>query len=260
MPCYEVIDSLNTDQIDYIHKNLKPPKTNFSVKKEDVKLYLRQFASNVLEQSLAKTTAFDVINAWGQCMIPVLKKKKVSKEFEDERKGIIQRISTLKLSVLNTDEILETLCRDILLFLFKSLSNKEKKGFVQTIKKDLQNLKIELTSKEIESIIGSNLTFVGIGISGLIVPIVANTLLQRLTQGIAAWFLINILGQRAAQVAFLGALSGPVGWGVAGTLTALTSGFALMSFRRQQKKIRFIQAVFSVYCYSYQNRLNARNI
>ncbi len=92
-----------------------------------------------------------------------------------------------------------------------------------------------------------------------VVPLISQLVLKRLTQGFIAWILISLLGQKAFQVAALGALAGPIGWAISGGLFGAGIFSSIVNYKNRKEEIEFVQAIFSIYSYRYQNRINRKS-
>jgi hypothetical protein len=142
--------------------------------------------------------------------------------------------------------------------LWQESSEKDRQKFVAVIKGDLESHKVKFTEEEINKTL-QGLLLGSIGSAApLIVPAISAVMLQRLTQGFMAWFAVTVLGQRAAQIAVLGALAGPWGWAISGGALGVGVITSALKYRGERKKLRFVQAILSIYAYRYQNRIRNR--
>lgn len=223
-----------------------------------VKYKLREFyASTKKEKPLG---SYKILILWKDCVLEILAKKKVKPENQSQKEEVIKDLKSLdSKDRLNDSDLMITTTRDILLLLWEESSDQQKSRFIDTVRKDLEGRHHrKFTEEELKSSI-HYLLFGGVG--GAIpfaVPLVAGVMLQQLTRGLMAWFLVNVMGQKAIQAAVLGALAGPIGWGIAIGTGGLSIALSLIKLSSEQEKLRFIQAILSIYAFCYQNKLNER--
>jgi uncharacterized protein YaaW (UPF0174 family) len=82
---------------------------------------------------------------------------------------------------------------------------------------------------------------------------VSKIVLQKMTQGLLGYIMINILGREALKKAALGFLGGPIGWGLSIALTAWTGLAAFSQYKKEEQKAKFIQSILAVYLLSLSN-------
>jgi hypothetical protein len=214
---------------------------------------LRDYSQKSLQQKTV--TDIKMLSLWKQYMLDIISKRKVKEELQEEKNQIMISLMSLSLN-MNENEVntqVEEICRNILVLLYKSLSDQEKRRFVDTLKKELEDLKVNFSKEDFEKILFSN-AFIGVvGLPLVIIPIIANRMLTRLTQGFMGWLLVEILGQQAAKKAVLAFLTGPIGWAINIILIIGTAGFAFFKYQSEKNKLSFIQTIFSIYSYSYFN-------
>ena len=153
----------------------------------------------------------------------------------------------------NSDEVV-SIVRDILRLLWQESSKKEKRRFTEIINEDLEKHNQKFTEKQLDQ---STLYLLMGGASGTIpvaLPLISGIILQQLTKGFIAWFLLNVMGQKALLVAALGAATGPIGWGISMGAGSLGIVLSILKFKKTREKLRFIQAILSIYAYRYQNQ------
>lgn len=204
--------------------------------------------------------SYEILALWRDYVLENLAKKTVKTENQSRKDQVVKDLKALNSKdKLNDSDLMVTVARDIFLLLWEESSDQEKDKFVDTVRKDLEGrYHRKFTEKEINNSI-YYLLFGGVGGAvPIVVPLVAGVMLQQLTRGFMAWLLINVMGQKALQVAVLGALAGPIGWGIAIGTGGLTIALSLIKLGSEQEKLRFIQAILSVYTFRYQNELNER--
>jgi hypothetical protein len=202
-------------------------------------------------------TSFRIVSLWRDYIYELIQNKKVPANLKKDKQDILDRLDKMRhRKDLDDDNKVEDLVRDILLLLWRSSNPKEQDRFIKAIRQDLDNHAITLTNEEIKKILTDMLLGAAGSAVPLAIPIIASVMLQRLTQGFIAWILISLLGQKAFQVAALGALAGPIGWVVSGGLFAAGAITAAVSYAIKKEDIEFIQAIFSIYSYRFQNRIS----
>jgi len=221
-----------------------------------IKTKLKEFYAS--EKKAMPSQSHNILALWRDCVLEILVKKKVKPDNQAQKEDVIKDLKFLdSKDRLNDSDLMITVTRDILLLLWKESSDQQKSRFVDAVRKDLEGqYHRKFTEEEINNSI-YYLLFGGIG--GAIpfaVPLVAGVMLQQLTRGLMAWFLVNVMGQKAIQAAVLGALAGPIGWGIAIGTGGLSIALSLIKLSSEQEKLRFIQAILSVYAFCYQNKLN----
>lgn len=203
--------------------------------------------------------SYEILALWRDYVLEILTKKKVKPENQSRKEDLIKDLRSLNSkNKLNDSDLMVTVARDIFLLLWEESSDQEKDKFVDTVRKDLEGrYHRKFTEQEINNSV-YYLLFDGIGGAvPIAIPVIAGVMLQQLTRGFMAWLLINVMGQKALQVAVLGTLTGPIGWGIA-IGGGLSIALSLIKFGSEREKLHFIQAIFSVYTFRYQNKLNER--
>jgi hypothetical protein len=256
------LNSLKIDQIQFIYKKIFGSDSTFKSSSKMVnKIYdkLRDYSQNQLkndpQKSSQQITAIDIemLSLWKQYILNVITKKKVKEELQEEKNQINISLMSLSVNAQEVDTQVEEICRNILVLLYKSLSDQERGKFIDTLKKELEDLNVKLSKEDFEKILFGNSLLGAVGLPLVIIPIIANTMLKRLTQGFMGWLLVEILGQQAAQKSVLAFLAGPIGWAINIFLILGTAGFAFFKYQSEKKKLNFIQTIFSIYSYSYFN-------
>ena len=246
-------DSIKLDS-DLVVFNFDIEETNQQIRKK-IKDKLREFYKSRKKEDA--DTSFRIVALWRDYVYELLKNKKISGHLASEKQNILDELNGLRsIRSLNDDDAIEDIVRDILLLIWKSSNPKEQDRFIKAIRQELDSHAAFLTDEEIKKILSDMLLgSVGSAVP-FVVPIIARVMLQRLTQGFIAWIFISLLGQKAFQVAALGALAGPVGWAVSGGLAVAGVISSAVNYAIKKEDIEFIQAVFSIYSYRFQNRIS----
>ncbi|MGY6528847.1 MAG: hypothetical protein ACXITR_02855 [Cyanobacterium sp.] len=254
MTIKSTLNSLKVDQLKCIYEQVCDYNTTDKSSYEFNQIIynnLKDYSQNSLQQKTVKDQ--EILSLWKGDVLNIIQKKKVGEILQEDKEKILTSLTSLSVHEKEVDIQLEEICRNILILLYKSFSDQERKRFVDTLKQELEPLKVDLSKKEFEKILFSNTSLGAVGLPLLIIPIIANTMLKRLTQGFMGWLLVEILGQQAAKKAVLAFLAGPIGWGINIILIIGTAGFAFFKYQAEKKKLRFIQTIFSIYSYSYFN-------
>lgn len=200
----------------------------------------------------------DIVRHWRELVSKIIESRNVSSENERRKQQVLQDLSALDGPTLNCDDQIESVVRDILLLLWEESTDADKKKFRDVVRKELDTHNVKLTEQEIDKAMRNLL----IGRAGsalpFLLPVVSGILLRNMTKGFVGWAAITVLGKGALKASVLGAVAGPIGW--AFTVGALgisitTSG---LKYRKERRKLGFIQAILSIYSYSYQNRFSKR--
>lgn len=270
MTLFTILDNLNEKQLDSIREtlNIKPASirldsdfANFELAesgrqiRKSIRVKLIGFYKSRKKENI--DTSFRIVALWRDYIHELIKNKRVPNHLKGSKQDILDELDELhSKESLNDDDRVEDLVRDILLLLWKSSNPKEQDRFIKTIRQDLDNHAITLTDEEIKKILIDMLLGTVGSTVPLAIPIVASVMLQRLTQGFIAWILISLLGQKAIQVAALSALAGPIGWTISGGLFAAGVITSAVNYAIKKEDIEFIQAIFSIYSYRFQNRIS----
>jgi hypothetical protein len=267
MSLFETINGLQVEQLASVAETLNIAKgkgydffTETYKKthlKKKIKSKLAEFYTS--RQKVKPLESHEIIALWRDYILEILEKKKVKPENQIRKENAINDLKSLNSKARPDDsDSMISIVRDILLLLWEESSDKQKERFIDIVKKDLEKHNQKFTEEELRNSL-SYLLFGGIG--GAVpfaIPLAAGVMLQQLTRGFIAWFLINIMGQRALQVAVAGALAGPIGWGIAIGAGGLGIALSLLKFGSERDKLRFIQTILSIYAFSFQNKLNQR--
>jgi len=261
MTLFTVLEELNSQQLQSIREILNIKKNSKSDLIENDKQTRKRIRSKLIEFYNSRKnedvyTSFKIVTLWRDYVHELLKSKKVPSHLENDKQNILAELDRLRSKkFLNDDDFIEDIVRDILLLIWKSSNPREQDRFITAIRQELDNHAAFLTDEEIKKIL-NNMLLGSVGSAvPLVMPIIARLMLQRLTQGFVAWILISLLGQKAVQVAALGALAGPIGWAVSGGLFAAGVITSAVNYAIKKEDIEFIQSIFSIYSYRFQNRI-----
>lgn len=261
---YTAIDALDLEQKQFIVKqalaSALPGKNllfrididGMTSQQVTEKIYetLRKFTCLELEK--AAVTERQIFSVWQKHTIQILDQMDVPEEWEEKKERVIGELETLPQTTENIQKQakLEIIAKEILELLFESMSEKEKTTFAEKVveeaeKQNFQIGKNNLTPAKIKALLGGGAT----GLRSGTEPVVRKIIIERLSQG----FLIPILTTAIGIQQFRNwgiILAGPLGWGLV-ILAALGSGVsAVAKYRKERKKVLFIQTVFSIYSYS----------
>ncbi|WP_204141298.1 hypothetical protein [Halomicronema sp. CCY15110] len=256
MSLFKVIKSLSGKQIYSIADTLDVDYTALNTL-TDISKKIRIKLSDFYRSCKGEEAggSFRIVALWRDQTYQIIKKKKVPVELREKKQAILDELSRLiSKESLDDDNRIEDLVRDILFLLWKSSKPQEQERFVRAIREELEIHSINLTSEEIKNILaGLLLGSVGSAIP-FAIPIISRVMLQRLTQGLFAWVFVSLLGQRAIQMAALSTFAGPVGWAISGGIFGVGVISSGIKYTQQRKEAEFIQAIFLIYAYRYQNR------
>jgi hypothetical protein len=267
MSLFETINRLQLDQLASVAKtlNVTTEKGYASFTESYKKTYLKKKIKSRLidfyssRQKAEPRESHEILALWRDYTLEIFKKKKVKPENQAQRENVIKELKALSSEErLNDPDYMVSIVRDILLILWQESSEKQKERFLDVVKKDLEKHNLKFTKDQLKNSMGYLLAGGFGGAAPIAVPLVAGVMLQQLTQGLIAWFLVTVMGQKALQVAALGLLAGPVGWGIAVSAGGLGVALSLLKFGSEQDKLRFIQAILSIYAFRYQNQFKDR--
>lgn len=209
--------------------------------------YIRKFTQEELKKD--SVTEEEMIAVWANYTREILNKMPVPPEWQQKKEKIALALDNLKF--LSEDLIrqeLKSIVKAILLLIFKTLNKNEKHEFINQVLKDLEkhNIKLprnQINDSKIEKIIRGNHVF-----PNAVEPLIFQIVVNRLSQ----IFLIPILSFLGIQQVrdFAGVMAGSNEWGFA-IITTLGGGVsALSKYRKERKKVLFIQTIFCLYSYS----------
>lgn len=203
----------------------------------------------------------EILESWKDSILPLLLKQKVTPEVKLIRDKLVSELALVGSIVtddVQLDEKLEAICRNMLYFLFESLNKKEKEDFLTKVKTETaKKYEIELTKDQLNQAVIEALLTGAAGIPVMAAPAIAGIAVGYLANGWLLWLLTSFLGFFGINVAgiagILTAIAGPIGWGVAGGAVVAGGLLAGLKYQGQRKEIIFVQSIFSIYSYKYQN-------
>lgn len=267
MSLFETINGLKIDQLASVADTLGVAKLNKCESltgtqrkiqlKQNIKLRLIEFYKTKQEGEFHESC--EILALWRNYTLKIFEKKKFKPENQSQKEAVIEELRKLRSrNSLNDSDRMVSIVRDILLLLWEESSKKEKEKFIDIVKKELEKHNLKFTEDQLNKSIHF-LLMGGIGgVAPVAVPLVAGVMLQQLTKGFIGWLLVSVMGQKALQVAVLGAMAGPVGWGIALGTGGLSLALSMLRFKSEQDKLRFVQAILAIYAYRYQNQVEQR--
>lgn len=264
MSLFGIINSLKSEQlkvvgdvlgisIDRQYSHL-PEDSKVAALKWQIKESLICFYKSSREETVFES--FGILELWRDIALEIIIAKKIKKENAELKETLVNELNELQSQAsLDDDDRMISITRDILLLLWLESSKKEQERFMSVVRKELKDKKIKFTEDELNK----SLQFLLMGSMGSVVPIavplVAGIMFQQLTKGFIAWFLIAILGRQTLQMTLLGLVSGPIGWSIAVGTGALGIALSALKYGKDKEKLRFAQAILSIYAYRFQNDL-----
>ncbi|MBD2107046.1 hypothetical protein [Nodosilinea sp. FACHB-13] len=267
MSLFEIVNELKTDQLVSvsntlgIEKSKKDGDFTEAAKRTHLKRYIKLKLTEFyrFKQEGEFYGSYQILALWRDYTLKIFKKKKVKPENKARQESIIDELERLtSRDDLNDSDRVVSIVRDILLLLWEESSKKEKEKFIDIVKKELEKHNLKFTEDQLKKSMHFLLVGGIGGVAPVAVPLVAGVMLQQLTKGFMGWLLVSVMGQKALQVAVLGAIAGPVGLGIALGTGGLSIALSILKFKRKQDKLRFVQAVLSIYAYRYQNQVEQR--
>jgi hypothetical protein len=191
--------------------------------------------------------SYEILALWRDYTFEIIDKKKVKVKNQDLKDGILKELKGLSSrDILNDSDQIVSIVRDILALLWQESSEKEKRRFTDIINEDLEEHNQKFTEKQLNQ----SMIYLLMGGAGgavpVALPLVSGIMLQQLTKV----FIIRAM--------VLGAVTGPIGWGISMGAGGLSMVLATLKFKKTREKLRFIQAILSMYSYRYQNQLKTR--
>jgi len=263
------LQSLKDEQLRNIFNNLNLININiFPPKRQEMIDTIYSFLQNYTKskKNLKEINDKDIIQSWRKSIKKfILENKNEKNDDLSEHKDLILaqilKIHTVT-EVSEIREQLEAISRSLLLFVFKSLGEKDK---VKLIKKIQEETAVKyhsqltdgiLNKALIEAILGGA-TLVAIGASP---PIVAGLLFNYLSTGFVVTVvlppILGVLGiNLAAFKRSLAVVAGPIGWGIAGGVGLVATLLAGFKFFRQRDEVLLVMTILFIYTSKYQNRM-----
>ncbi len=209
--------------------------------------YIRKFTQDELKTD--RVTEEEMIAVWGHYAREILNQMTVPPEWQPKKEQIVLALDSLSFigeeSALQKE--LKAIAKSLLLLLFRSMSKGEKDEFIKRVLEEAekQNIKLQknqLAADKVEKLIRGKPVF-----SSAVEPLIYQIIVKRLSQV----FLIPILSFLGIQQVrdFAGVMAGSSEWGLV-ILTTLGGGVsALSKYRKERKKVLFIQTIFCIYSY-----------
>jgi hypothetical protein len=267
MSLFETINALDVEQLSSVAQNLGVLPKNSTL--EDSKASLKSLRAHGVKSTLIAfyntqnkqgfSESYELLALWRDYTYEIIAKKKVKPENQNSKESILKELKGLNSqdALNNSDEVV-SIVRDILRLLWQESSKKEKRRFTEIVKEDLEKHNQKLTDEKLNQSILYLLMGGAGGTVPIALPFISGIMLQQLTRGFIAWFLVSLMGQKAFQVAALGLATGPIGWGISMSAGGLSIILSIFKFKKSRGELRFVQAIFSIYSYRYQNQLEHR--
>jgi serine/threonine protein kinase len=201
------------------------------------------------ERKYSSVTHWNIIDLWKESLLEIIQKLNVSQHYQKEKDLVISNLKSLR-NDCQLKENIQTLTKEFFGLLYDSFNEKEKDDFLEKIVEDLQNNKVKVNKEELKKAGLKGILFGAAGLPALLIPVVSKIMLQKMTQGLLAWIMINILGKEAVKRAALGFLGGPIGLVLSIALTAGTGLAAFSQYKKEEQKAKFIQSILAVYLLS----------
>jgi hypothetical protein len=257
------LESLKDEQLKNIFNNLNLININiFPTERQKmidtIYIFLQNHTKSV--KGLKKVDDQDIIDCWQGYITSLLQKtQEKDNNLKRQKKLILAEIYKID-TVPEISAQLAAIARNILLFVFQLLGEKEQKQLIKKIQEETSvkshfKLTDEILNKAmIEAILGGA-TPVALGAA---LPIVAGLLFNYLSTGFLFTVVLpTILGVLGIKLAvFTGALtfiSGPIGWGIAGGVGLVATLLAGSKFFKQRDEVLLIMTILSIYTCTYQN-------
>jgi hypothetical protein len=259
------LESLKDEQLKNIFNNLNLININiFPTERQKmidtIYIFLQNHTKSV--KGLKKVDDQDIIDCWQGYITSLLQKtQEKDNNLKRQKKLILAEIYQID-TVPEISAQLAAIARNILLFVFQLLGEKEQKQLIKKIQEETSvkshfKLTDEILNKAmIEAILGGA-TPVALGAA---LPIVAGLLFNYLSTGFLFTVVLpTILGVLGIKLAvFTGALtfiSGPIGWGIAGGVGLVATLLAGSKFFKQRDEVLLIMTIPSIYTCTYQNQM-----
>ncbi|WP_341733962.1 hypothetical protein [Microcoleus sp. EPA2] len=258
------LKSLNPEQIKRTFKNIN--LVNVDIFLPDTEKMIDQiysFLKNHTQsaKSLKKIDDGDIIDCWQDYMTSLLNKTKVKDDsLNRQKKLILSEIYKIH-AVTEVSDQLAAIARNILLFVFQSLGEKEKQQLIKKIQEETSvkyhfKLTDDILNKALIEAILNGFTPAALGAS---LPIITGLLFNYLSHGflftVVLPAVLGVLGiNLAGFTGILAAISGPIGWGIAGGVGLVATSLASYNFVKQRDEILLMMTILAIYTCIYQNR------
>lgn len=201
------------------------------------------------ERKYSSVTHWNIIDFWKESLLEIIQKLNVSQHYQKDKDLVISNLKSLK-NDYHLKENLQTLTKEFFGLIYDSFNEKEKDDFLEKVVEDLQANKVKVNKKKLKKEGLKGILCGAAGLPTLLIPVVSKIVLQKMTQGLLGYIMINILGKEALKKAALGFLGGPIGWGFSIALTALAGLGAFYQYKKEEQKAKFIQSILVVYLLS----------
>lgn len=259
------LESLKDEQIRNIFKNLNLININiFPTERQKMIDTIYSFLQNYTKsvQGLKKVDDQDIIDCWQGYITALLQKTQEKDDNLKKQKNLILAEIYQIDTVLEISDQLAAISRNILLFVFQSLGEKEKK---QLIKKIQEETAVKYHFKLTDGILNKALIETILGgaapvVLGAALPIVAGLLFNYLATGflftVVLPTILGVLGiNLAGFIGGLGVVAGPIGWGIAGGVGLVATLLAGFKFFRQRDEVLLVMTILFIYTCVSQNKL-----
>lgn len=259
------LESLRDEQIKNIFKNLNLININiFTTERQKMIDTIYSFLQNHTKsvKSLKEINDQDIIDCWQGYITSLLQKTQVKdKNLTTQKKLILAEIYKID-TVPEIRDQLAAISRNILLFVFQLLGEKERKQLIKKIQEETAvkyHFKLAdgiLNKAMIEAILGGAAPVV----LGAALPLVAGLLFNYLATGFLVTVvlpaILGVLGiNLAAFIGALGVVAGPIGWGIAGGVGLVATLLAGSKFFKQRDEVLLIMTILFIYTSISQNKL-----
>jgi serine/threonine protein kinase len=190
-----------------------------------------------------------IIFLWRNYLENIVNKSQVPEKIEQEKESLLKDMRDIRNNAILA-ETLKNVSQSVILLFYDALKENEKDKLWEQVEKELRAKNFAIGKEKLKNAGLKNIFMGSVGLPGLLIPIIAQILLQKMTQGILAWILINILGQQAFKRAALGFLAGPAGFVIGGGLAVISIGFGVASYNYEKDKAKFVQAILSIYFFA----------
>lgn len=201
-----------------------------------------------------------IIEIWLDYLKEILDEMEKAGRINSETKYLKSQVQEKIREILDNDECtfddIEAVVRHILTIFIKNMDPDSRTKLVDALEKDAEKYNQHVTKAEIDAAFNEMLLKGGVTSAlTLLGPILAAIIYQRLTAGITAYIMINILGRASMGVLLAEVVSGPIGWGIAiGTLVWLVGDF-FGKYSEQKAKGAYIQCIFNIFSFNMVNRM-----
>lgn len=259
------LESLKDEQLKNIFNNLNLININiFPTERQKMIDTIYSFLQNHTKsvKGLKKVDDQDIIDCWQGYITSLLQKtQEKDNNLKRQKNLILAEIYKID-TVPEIRDQLAAISRNILLFVFQSLGEKEQNQLIKKIKEETSvkshsKLADETLNKAmIEAILGGAAPVA----LGAALPIAAGLLSHYLSTGFLVTVVLPaILGVFGINLAaFLGGLAvvaGPIGWGIAGGVGLVATLLAGSKFFKQRDEVLLIMTILFIYTNISQNKL-----